>query len=97
MVRLTGIIGAILFCAGMHQLWLARAEVMFWLGRFVQLFTLSLRAREAAGAAAAPAPELNRQNSAGTLHLVGGLGLICFGSLLVVVALALVVLERGLF
>jgi hypothetical protein len=97
MVHLTGIIGFILFCAGLHQLWLARAEMLFWLRRFFELFTLSLQQRDAARQAPLEFAGHDRRGGAGALHVASGIGLLCCGSFLILLSLGLILLRKGLF
>ena len=86
-LELIGLAGIIVMLAGMHQLWLAREEVMFWLQRFFDIFRTALgQSARAADASRPQPPKLS------TLHLVGGVGLIALGSFLCLVTLALVLI-----
>lgn len=90
MLELMGLVGIVVFFAGLHQLWLAREEALFWLKRFADLFHWTLGKQE--GRAEAGSETLPQRPPAfGTLHLVGGLGLVMLGSFLCLVSLALVV------
>jgi hypothetical protein len=94
LLELMGLAGILVFFAGLHQLWLAREEIFFWLQRFVRIFTSTLRTAEASNAPEGPQapphkPELR------TLHLVGGLGLMALGSFLVLASLAMMYFTRG--
>jgi hypothetical protein len=91
--ELMGIVGVISFLAGVHQLWLARDEVFFWLVRFVRIFTSALKTRESQ--AAAPGGEVGFHKPLQTLHVVGGLGLVALGSFLVFVSLTMLLVTRN--
>lgn len=93
MYVLVGLVGMILFCAGLHQIWLARDEVLFWLSRFADLFRSSLGKEEHPAASAHSGAVIHRSPAYGTLQVVGGLGLMFLGSLLCLVALGLVILR----
>jgi hypothetical protein len=104
-LELIGLAGIIVVLAGVHQLWLAREEVLFWMRRFVDLFRAALgrestprpvvpRPRDAPGGlggGSAVSMEAPRAPAYGTLHLVGGVGLIALGSALFLFSLAVVV------
>jgi Na+/proline symporter len=36
-------VGFLVFCAGLHLLWLSRADLFAWLQEFIRLFRLSVR------------------------------------------------------
>lgn len=44
-------VGFLVFCAGMHLLWLSRRDIVGWIEEFIRLFRLSVN--QAAGPAAA--------------------------------------------
>ncbi|HWQ03132.1 MAG TPA: hypothetical protein VNL38_01505 [Candidatus Nitrosotenuis sp.] len=90
--ELMGIVGVIAFLAGVHQLWLAREEVFFWLVRFVRLFTATLKTRQAQPA---PDGEAGTHKPLRTLHVVGGLGLVALGSFLVLISLTMLLVIRN--
>jgi hypothetical protein len=94
LLELMGLVGVIVFLAGLHQLWLAREEILFWLERFLRIFTSALRKQEAGGTIDnSSAPQ--RQPELRTLHLVGGIGLLALGSFLVFASLALFFVSRS--
>jgi len=89
--ELMGLAGIFIFLAGLHQLWIAREEAMFWTERFLRIFTASLRQREAAQSPAAPAAASFVHRTPRTLNLIGGFGLLALGSFLVLASLAIAV------
>lgn len=89
-----GLIGVLVFFAGLHLTWLARGAVLYWMEFAVTTWRSALRAllnnRPAdAPAASTVARESGRPQvpATHTLCMVGGLGLIFLGQLLVVLAL----------
>jgi hypothetical protein len=89
-LEITGLVGIFVAMAGAHQLWKAREDAFFWMGRYSRLFRRSLETRSRAEAMA-QAGTAERPPTYGTLYLVGSVGLIALGSFLFIVSLALVV------
>ena len=87
-MSIIGFIGILVFFAGLHVLWQARAIILFWAVQYVRLLRANLAAGRPAPAAATPrATHPGERNH--TLRLVGGLGLIFLGQLLFLLDLAL--------
>ncbi|HEX9760591.1 MAG TPA: hypothetical protein VGA40_06710 [Candidatus Acidoferrales bacterium] len=91
MEELVGLIGIFVFFFGVHLIWQARDEVLFWLHKFLGTFRKSLREtsglnhrHDEPGAAPAAAPERHM------LRMVGGFGLAVLGQLLFLLGLVLV-------
>ncbi len=85
-LEIVGLVGIFVVFAGVHQLWLAREEILYWLKRFLDIFRFALGDKSrAAGISPQPPPKMS------TLQVVGGIGLIALGSFLCLVSLALVV------
>jgi hypothetical protein len=57
-----GLIGFLVFLAGVHLLWQAREECLFWAGEFLRIFRVSLRRSDSRTS------ELARQESPVTSH-----------------------------
>ena len=89
--ELMGLAGIFIFLAGLHQIWIAREEAMFWTERFLRIFTASLRQPEAAVAPAPSAADAPQHRAPRTLNLIGGFGLLALGSFLVLASLAIAV------
>lgn len=89
--ELMGLAGIFIFLAGLHQLWIAREEAMFWTVRFLRIFTESLRQREAAVSSAPATPDAPQHRAPRTLNLIGGFGLLALGSFLLLASLAIAV------
>jgi len=48
-------VGVLVFCAGVHLLWLSRRDILDWIEEFIRLFRLSVRQLgDSAAATAAP-------------------------------------------
>ena len=81
-----GLIGILVFFAGLHLLWQARDAIRYWFETFFQIFRGALRQR-----AAVPAADLPRrpERAPDTLRLVGGVGLAVLGQLLLILEIAI--------
>jgi len=85
-----GLIGMLVFLAGVHLLWQARAEVLFWIDEFLRIFRgefarrggVDSRSHAAANAAMAPG-----QRYRGTLRMIAALALMLLGPLLFLIDL----------
>ena len=82
-----GLIGFLVILAGIHLLWQAREDCLFWFAEFLRIFRSSLPRASRSETAHA------RQSAAGTrpktLRMVGGVSLILLGQLLVILDFAL--------
>jgi len=85
-MELLGLIGFLVILAGIHLLWQAREDCLFWFEEFLRIFRSSLPRASRSETAYA-------RQSAGTrpktLRMVGGFGLILLGQLLVILNFAL--------
>lgn len=85
-----GLIGFLIFLAGLQLLWQAREEILFWLREFLRIFQVSLRRTPLVGSTpidrGAPHSALQKHR---TLRIVGGVGLMLLGQLLLILDLAL--------
>ena len=95
-MELLGLIGFLVILAGIHLLWQAREDCLFWFEEFLRIFRSSLpRASRSETAHAHLLKTLRHpsRQSAGTrpktLRMVGGFGLILLGQLLVILNFAL--------
>jgi len=89
-----GLVGVLVFCCGVHLLWLSREEVLGWMERFFRTFRTEYTRRgglEQAGAGAASRAE---RSEGRTLRLVGSFVLLFLGPTLVLVEVALRVWPR---
>jgi hypothetical protein len=85
-----GLTGFLVFLAGLHLLWRAREEVLFWSAEFLRIFRgeFTRRAgvnRTAAFAVTSAARPGNRYR--GTLRLIAAFGLMALGPLLFLIDL----------
>jgi len=86
-MTVTGIIGLLAFVAGIHLIWLARKEVLFWVTEFLCIFRQALMRSQ--GSKVKPAGrEAGIYDRRGTLRLVSAIGLIFLGQFLVLLDLA---------
>ena len=103
MHELLGLIGILLFLAGLHLLWQAREEILFWFQKFLETFQNALRAT-ASDAPTGPAGRGASDPGAGfsgsdtttlspgpahAMRLISGFGLLLLGPLLVLLSLFL--------
>ena len=89
-----GLIGILMVFAGLHLLWRARREMVYWLDRFLAIFLRAFRqaASPNASAAVRDAPPdadfLSKERQRGGLLLIlGGAGLVLLGQLLFILDL----------
>jgi len=82
-----GLIGFLMFVAGLHLLWLGREEILFWLREFMRIFQVSLH--RTAAEDGADARLVSARGKHHTLRIVGGFGLVLLGQLLLILDLAL--------
>ncbi len=96
-MSVVGLIGILVFLAGVYLLWQARKEVLYWLGEFFRILRGEVRRRgglvdsgQSAAAEAHPAAQApaRRQRSHGTLVLLGAFALIVLGQVLFILDLA---------
>ena len=95
-----GLIGILLFFAGVHVLWQARHEVLDWLREFFRILRVEFTRRSnpvaAPPSSAHPEAELpdglseqpRGRHHRGALRLVGGVGLMVLGQVLFLLDLA---------
>jgi len=86
-VSVTGIIGVLVFVAGVYLIWLARKEVLFWMKEFLRIFRQALMRPEGSKVKHA-GREAGIYDRRGTLRLVSAIGLIFLGQFLVLLDLA---------
>ena len=53
------VVGVLIFCAGVHLLWLSRRDILAWMEEFFRLFRLSVR--QMAGPMSAPMESANQK------------------------------------
>ena len=86
-VSVTGIIGVLVFVAGVYLIWLARKEVLYWMKEFLRIFRQALMRPE--GSKVKPAGrEAGIYDRRGTLRMVSAIGLIFLGQFLMLLDLA---------
>ena len=84
---MTGIIGVLVFVAGVYLIWLARKEVLFWVTEFLRIFRQVLMRPQ--GPEVKPTRLMTiAHDRRGTLRLVSAIGLIFLGQFLVLLDLA---------
>lgn len=84
----TGLIGFLLFLAGLHLLWRARGEVIFWVEEFLQILRGEFTRRAGSPASEplqAAARKPNRYR--GTLRILAAVGLMMLGPVLFLIDL----------
>ena len=90
--ELLGLTGIILFFAGMHMLWQAREEFLFWLEEYFRLLRLSVRGTVQQVPVAPPRIRMERKH---TLRMVIGMLLAFIAApMLLTLGLAMVWLSR---
>jgi hypothetical protein len=83
-----GLVGFLLFLAGLHLLWQGRHEVIFWMDEFFRIFRGEFTKR--AGAPAdVPSNDaaISTKRYRGTLRLIAAFGLMMLGPLLFLIDL----------
>jgi hypothetical protein len=95
MIELMGLAGIIVFFAGLHVLWQAREEILYWMQKYLDTFQKALRATAGLNTASTTpdstcleAAALRRER-AHTMRMIGGFGLLLLGPLLVLLSLFL--------
>jgi len=87
MARLLGLVGFLVFLAGLDLLWQSRREVAFWFASYMRMFRSQMRAP---GTRSRPfAPEAEPIKHRRTLPMVLGMGLAFVGPVLMAVSLTL--------
>lgn len=103
MLEMLGLVGILLFLAGLHLLWQAREEILFWMQKYLETFQNALRAttggehsEPAKRGASDPDAGLSRPETTGlsqgpahAMRLMSGFGLLLLGPLLVLLSLFL--------
>lgn len=90
--RLLGIVGVIIFFAGLDLLWQSRREAAFWFASYMHVFRSILR--EQKSPAPPFAPETAPPRSHKTLAMLLGMGLAVAGPLLIAVSLTLILYPK---
>ena len=86
-MSVTGIIGFLVFVAGVCLIWQTRKEVLYWVTEFVRIFRQVLIRPEGL-MVKDMSREITARDRRGTLRLVSAIGLIFLGQFLVLLALA---------
>ncbi len=86
-VSVTGIIGVLVFVAGVYLIWLARKEVLYWMKEFLRIFRQALMRPEESKVKPA-GREAGIYDWRSTLRRVSTFGLIFLGQFLVLLDLA---------
>jgi len=90
--ELLGLTGIVLFFAGLHMLWQAREEFLFWLEEYFRLLRLSVRGTVQQAPVAPPRIRMERKH---TLRMVIGMLLAFIAApMLLTLGLAMVWLTR---
>ena len=96
MTEVLGLAGTLLFFAGLHLLWQAREEGLYWLQKFLETFQKSLRstaglptASESEGPAAPAGRSALRTCPPAAWRMMSGFGLLLLGPMLVLLSLFL--------
>ena len=55
-------VGVLVFCAGLHLLWLSRSDILMWAEEFVRLFRVSVRQVTDPASPTAEPPQLVSEN-----------------------------------
>ncbi len=93
-MSILGFVGILIFFAGLHVLWQARKEILYWLREFLRILRGEVVRRaglapDATGASSqrtSAAPEPRKRHN-GTLRLLGGFGLVVLGQVLLLLDL----------
>lgn len=86
MSEIVVLVGILVFFAGLHVLWQARGDILYWVEQYLRIMRASLRVvmdPEHPPLLLKKEELANRQ----TLRLVGGVGLVFLGQILVIAAL----------
>lgn len=93
MARLLGVVGFLVFLAGLDLLWQSRREVAFWFASYMRMFRSQMRQP---GMQSRPfEPEVEPIKHRRTLPMVLGMGLAFVGPLLMAVSLTLLLFPNG--
>jgi hypothetical protein len=76
-----GLIGFLVFLAGLHLLWKARGEVLFWTDEFLRIFRGEFSRRGGVEAPSAVLPQ-REERFRRTLRMIAAFGLMMLGPLL---------------
>jgi len=98
MARLLGVIGVLLFCAGLDLLWQSRNDLLYWLSSYLKIFRGTLKVPQAsprdAWAARKSLPPLPKTQPHRTVAMVLGVGLAFVGPLLIMVSLVILLYPK---
>lgn len=93
MAHLVGVIGFLLFCAGLDLLWQSRDDLLYWLSSYLKIFRSTLKTQKASPRevwiARKNLPPLPKTQPHRTLAMVLGVGLAFVGPLLIMVSLVI--------
>lgn len=91
MARLLGVVGILIFLAGLDLLWQSRREAAFWFASYMKMFRSQMRAP---GTSVRPfEPESAQIKHRRTLPMVLGMGLAVAGPVLIAVSLTLLLVS----
>ena len=97
MANLIGVIGFLLFCAGVDLLWQSRNDLVFWLSSYLKIFRSTLKGSPASARdnwrhhTAATLPKVKPHR---TVAMVLGVGLTFVGPVLMMVSLAILLYPK---
>lgn len=83
MNEILGLIGLLVFFAGLHLLWQSRHEIAYWVETYFRLLRRSLRKTSATTTASAGVHD-HKPQERHTLRLVGGVGLVFLSQILLI-------------
>ncbi len=93
-MSILGFVGILIFFAGLHVLWQARKEILYWLREFLRILRGEVVRRAGIGPDAStassqrfPVASEPRKRHNGTLRLLGGFGLVVLGQVLLLLDL----------
>lgn len=90
--HLLGIVGLLIFCAGLDLLWQSRREAAFWFASYMRVFRTILREQKS------PLPpfdpEIGPPKSRKTVAMLLGMGLAVAGPVLIAVSLTLILYPK---
>ena len=97
MANLIGVIGFLLFCAGVDLLWQSRNDLLFWLTSYLKIFRSTLKSPPSTAREAwrpHPAVKLPKVQPHRTVAMVLGMGLAFVGPLLIMVSLVILLYPK---
>lgn len=98
MAHLLGVIGFLLFCAGLDLLWQSRNDALFWLSSYLKIFRSTLRGAPDTGREVWMTPDaiahLPKRKTRRTFAMVLGVSLAFVGPLLVIASLVILLYPK---